>query len=1321
MRHIKQRLAVLLAAMLMFPAQPAMAAESLPSELQGSVFETSSLNEEVMTEEKTGDDTGGAEESPAAGEEDEADGEEVTVGEEDDPAEAEENEIVDEDMITEDEIADEEIADDEITEEEKETEKDETLDEEEDFDEEELLDDSFEATPSNALTKTPEEEVIFNTGTNEFSVVSYEDFLDYELGDAYFEEDGSYTIHIPEENPFFPYEVQFMNNGKVTREWFMTPDDSVEVGGHTFYVSAYFDGTVVTQMTLDIAGEPVVVYPEKKEFTDGGGAVTMSLLPLEERNLTVDVSAYTPVELTRVAIDSIFAGEQELEDTDKIIWTARWDDSYEVSSSGNLVDLSYGTYNDNSEWEMIVGEDDQLADTNIRYFVSLATQKTRNWLIPKVYKSEGEGKRSEIRVLDSEYYDYYNRIDHEDGGDRELEIDVPSDAFSNQDQVFVSLSVNPDVFGSPQYGQLKIYEGKYQSEREAEGGVEITDRILDVDLSAEDTGYVISADEENWITLLTFDPDGKATGCLPIFLGIYRMKTDSHLSYSMSAKTGDNSWRNVISSTSSYYRNGSYNVTLKLYGGYPADGLYYLGMQYYDTYNSQDNSKVTAAYIGKYSSIAEAAETGAEDIKSTLFVSYSQGGCAADYSQGVDFTVFAGEDGSAEQKVFYCNVKTEEGTTPLSGSTYVYFYGIRDQDGNDIKSYVVDSDEDSYAENNYLTILVDETVDLTSLAPEFSTANGIHLYASGSSSPEISGESVHDFSDGPVQYTASAENGIGAKNYWLQIVKATEGEGWLYLNSLADEEAETSSEDGVVYSTRAVFLDGLHDYVHDILLINMGTEGISSLSAELVSDEVELDEYWTLKGKYELAGFVTEYEYSYHDLANMAKIRIKAKEAVEAGKDISGTLTIKSGSTVLMVLTLTGTVGDPSIITDDIPQAVKYVPYGTMIQNSNKYSWNEPSYSLANGKLPAGMVLKPNGELYGVPTETGEFTFTVRLKNNVNSLASSNKTFTLTVNENTDENVEGATDQGYNLTQRVQNITLSSNADQTLVSQGVFSEFVDIFLDGVKLQRGVDYTAESGSTRIVIRSQTLKASNKTGTHTLGIEFRTNDTNDLKRAAQNYNVGAKNSSNHSSSGGSGSNSSTTKTTGSSDAKRGFMNAQAGIITGQGAGYSRWQQDENGWRLIYADGTAAAGNMVTQPDGTAAEQVLWEKVNGFYYTFGADGYLKSGWIFDYQLNSWYYVTVETGMVSGWYKEPQDGCFYYLDPANGQIVTGWKQIDENWYYFTEQSLEPTWILDEDTGKWTYDENSKNKPFGSMYHDERTPDGYYVASDGSWDGKDK
>ncbi|WP_304653550.1 putative Ig domain-containing protein, partial [uncultured Ligilactobacillus sp.] len=143
------------------------------------------------------------------------------------------------------------------------------------------------------------------------------------------------------------------------------------------------------------------------------------------------------------------------------------------------------------------------------------------------------------------------------------------------------------------------------------------------------------------------------------------------------------------------------------------------------------------------------------------------------------------------------------------------------------------------------------------------------------------------------------------------------------------------------------------------------------------------------------------------------------------------------------------------------------------MSRKSKYSWNQVSYELYDGSLPAGMIVKPNGELYGVPTEAGTFTFTVEMTNSYGPFGSSTKTYTMTVKENTDANVDAATDSGYDLTQRVQYAYDTSAGDQLMVSQGVYGEFVDLYLDGVKLTDGVDYTSESGSTRITIYSQTL--------------------------------------------------------------------------------------------------------------------------------------------------------------------------------------------------------------------------------------------------------
>lgn len=183
----------------------------------------------------------------------------------------------------------------------------------------------------------------------------------------------------------------------------------------------------------------------------------------------------------------------------------------------------------------------------------------------------------------------------------------------------------------------------------------------------------------------------------------------------------------------------------------------------------------------------------------------------------------------------------------------------------------------------------------------------------------------------------------------------------------------------------------------------------------------------------------------------------------------------------------------------------------------------------------------------------------------------------------------------------------------------------------------------------------------------------------------------------------------------------MDAEKGIITGEASGHSKWQLDETGWKLIYTDGTMASGQMAEQPDGSTVEQVLWEKVNGCWYAFGANGYLKSGWVYDYALSGWYYQFVENGMQTGWCKDPQDNCTYYLDDATGKMITGWKEIDGKWYYFNDVPAEPTWIFNPETGAWDYNAVNKNKPYGAMLTNRQTPDGYFVGEDGAWDGREK
>ena len=172
-----------------------------------------------------------------------------------------------------------------------------------------------------------------------------------------------------------------------------------------------------------------------------------------------------------------------------------------------------------------------------------------------------------------------------------------------------------------------------------------------------------------------------------------------------------------------------------------------------------------------------------------------------------------------------------------------------------------------------------------------------------------------------------------------------------------------------------------------------------------------------------------------------------------------------------------------------------------------------------------------------------------------------------------------------------------------------------------------------------------------------------------------------SSSSGSGGGGGSSSSSTSSAGTviTDPKKGQVNSVTGIITGSGDGYSNWVATtaEDGtvtWQLRYADGSMAAGSIVTREDGTTYEQVAWELINGAWYAFGADSIAKGGMIYDVDLGGYFYVDINSGMI-----------------------TGWAQIDGQWRYFNPVS----------DGKR-----------GIMFTDSWI-DGWYVDPNGIWDGQ--
>lgn len=1177
--------------------------------------------------------------------------------------------------------------------------------------------------------------IIYNLGSKEIEV------SDARGADHAFEADGSYTISISEANPYFPYEVQFKCGEESTEEWFKSPADTVTVYGHEF--SVQLDGAstdnAYTTLSLRIGDEELLVYPEEKTFTHSavsrfGRMLMAAARVVAKRNETttrlntVDLSAYSPLELTRVQLRGLFNGNELAEDGCKVMWTSASDEDlkYTVSNPDDSVDLSVNTYSGGiNNWRMLVGADDQLQDGTI-YTVPIRTAASKNWLQGKANAVKADGTSTALTVSRSAYYDSART-------DRCLDMSANVDRSISYEDVRFGFTFNKENFTSLSGKTLKVYAGEADTEQALSGLQDITEQILS-------GSYQEPEDEEDtYVTIVGYSGD-TLIGILPMELAFYT--NGEYLSLVNGLK--DENGELVTQSDKHSYTKGELSERTIEYGmeeGKAINGSYYARFRYYKN-NAVDNSQVTAVYLGSFRSIAEAQKAGAAEIKNQIL---GDKGYKADYSKGVHFTFFIGKDGEADQEIErYCirtkEYQEEEKKEYLSSDTFVQFTGLLDADKEEIPCYFLKESADSYGEYNFPVLMVAADVDLSEVYPVFELDESITLYAKGSSTPEESGESKHDLSGGIMQYTASSEDKEFQRNYWLQVIKPTDGTR-LFINSFADKDAKTETKDGVIYSTREVMLDGYHDYRHDVILFNRGTSAIENIKVELESDVLELDDYWTLKGSSDLSGYADDKNNVYSSgksgltdrAVNMADVRLTAKENAKSGSDISGKLTFKSGNTVLAVLTLTGTIGDPTIITDEIPDAVKYVPYGTMIQNSNKYSWNHPTYELYSGRLPKGMEILENGELYGVPQETGEFTFTIAMYNDFSSHSEYENTYenelqthkyTMKVAENTDANVEAATYAGYELRPdtandpyngRVPDFRMTdSAAEYTLVSNGAYAEFKYIWLDGQKLTEGTDYTSSEGSTRITLKSTTLKR-NGEGTHTLGIEFRTkkdlNTSNTsgqkrtsaegtFERAAQNYHIGGKSSRSSSggSSGGSGSSANVAPVYGPANTLQVLTNGT-------------WKRSEDGiWSFIGTDGKPVTGF-----------KYLNTKSGARWFYFYQNGAMATGWIVT-EDGRWYYMLpdgdLQGAMQTGFVLDPSDHHWYMLKETSGELLTGWQTSNGKYYYFNAvpgKQGSSGWGYNAENRQWFYT-FMPTLAYGAMYQSAVTPDGYRVDADGAW-----
>ena len=433
---------------------------------------------------------------------------------------------------------------------------------------------------------------------------------------------------------------------------------------------------------------------------------------------------------------------------------------YEVSSADDYIDLSVETASNTiNNWKMLVKKNDQLAEEGIEYTVPIKTTISRYWLkgLGTVTDANGNKTNQTAEGDQNRYYDYVK-------GGRSFRTRITIDRSIRSQDVQFGFTVNKDEF--PDFdGEIQVYEGKHKTESELSKAKNITDDILNgtyKGIGGRDTTIVSVK-------------NGSITGILPL-----------HVIFQTEGEYLQDSWElvdedgNVVSDNCETMTSDSepgMTIIYELAEGKPANGQYCASFEYVKN-GTPDNTLVTEAFLGNFKTIKDAKNAGAKSIKEELF---SDSGYKADYSAGVDVTIFVGEDDSDFHKVYHRTILTQaytEESSHKNNDTFVQFTGLmtKDASGNVVKvpCYFLDEYADSYGEYNFPTLMVAEDVDLSNVAPTFTLDETVTLYAKGQKQPEKSGESFHDLRSGMLQYTAAAEDEESQRNYWLQVVKITD-------------------------------------------------------------------------------------------------------------------------------------------------------------------------------------------------------------------------------------------------------------------------------------------------------------------------------------------------------------------------------------------------------------------------------------------------------------------------------------------------------------------------------------------------------------------
>ena len=862
-----------------------------------------------------------------------------------------------------------------------------------------------------------------------------------------------------------------------------------------------------------------------------------SLLPLREIRAYLFLDSFSDEELKAVPLSKILAllrdekgNPVEIPEGKKVVWTHfpkneynAEQDVYHVKSPDDTVSLSdlnwiadawgYGY----SNMELIVGTGNQLDEKAIRYIVKVyRTERNAEYLTFEVYTESEDGSRKKIASAQRDRRDY-EQPDSAGRTGNTWDVRLATTENLNNEKVYVGLS---SALQS-RYGEYKIevYEGTDTSLSSP-----ITDRLLNQDMSAAGSGYALESLTHSFIVAYYMN----GTLIDQVMLNVSFGGATPSLAVRLTKPGEGNSYP---------YKYYDEKDGVEHYIFDRADLSDYPNLRFIGSNDLYENisDRIAKAVEGNYSSLSEAAQ--ASDIKDPLF---SADGYKTDIIGGKYYTVFFAQDAgfTIDHITVFVGAEQIENTS----SPYFSVDSLKNINGEYLKTYEVNNyrrrELDTMYDFGYQTVMVlDEKADLSQLVPVFSAPEGAQVYAGNENEAgekQISGETVQDFSKGPVRYTVAVNDQV--KSYVVSVKKKETGPSLFVFGP----------------SKREVLLVDYFDNRHDILIANMGDEPLTGLKATLDATNVKLDDYWTVgnEGNDTLAPFeyvdphimnVDDEEYEgyedyiqYGELQNIAKIRL-----VPDGEGaIKGTLTISADGQKDVVIELEGIASSPKILPNEFRDGVKYVPYSAIIQTDNKYSGilsvlanlNESNkdksskpdtgvmtFELTEGELPPGMELRTTtGEIYGTPQKKGTYNFTVRADFGVHIFPPSTAKLLITIKKNTDENVFNTSNEGYMIETHIGESTGdygfvldSFEKDIVFTSEGPNSNFIDLWLNGERLDPSA-YDREEGSTKITIAGNTMESLANTGdgeNNTISMEFREDGDveKDLHVTSQNFRV------------------------------------------------------------------------------------------------------------------------------------------------------------------------------------------------------------------------